>query len=149
MPENDLVLKSIDGVFSLALCLFMSFSLYVLKSHKSFTYVSPDVFSVSYKLLIINVLQDIVRVSFSAPNASQPCGAFLLCPGLRYSAPVQVSLVQEIFSKTTFRCTSLANLPVIDPIPIDLIRKTRREAHLEAQARLVHRAIGSAGFCFQ
>ena len=56
---------------------FKSVSLYVLKSHESFTYVSPDVFSRSYKLLIINALQDIVRVSFSAPNASQQCGAFL------------------------------------------------------------------------
>jgi hypothetical protein len=77
-------LKSKEGVFSLALCLFMSFPLYVLKSRESFTYVSPDVFSRSYKLLIINALQDIVRVSFSAPNASQQCGAFLfvgLSPG--------------------------------------------------------------------
>ena len=56
---------------------FMSLSLYVLKSHESFTYVSPDVFLVSSKSLIFNVLQDIVRVSFSAPNASQKCGAFL------------------------------------------------------------------------
>ncbi len=38
----------------------------VLKSRKSFTYVSPDVFLVSTKSLIINILQDIVRVSFSA-----------------------------------------------------------------------------------
>ena len=77
MPENDLVLKSIDGVFSFALCLFMSFSPYVLKSHESFTYVSPDVFSVSHKSLIVNILQEIVRVSFSAPNASHCCEAFL------------------------------------------------------------------------
>ena len=55
----------------------MSLSLYVLISHESFTYVSPDVFSVSFKSPIINTLQDIVRVSFSAPNASQSCGAFL------------------------------------------------------------------------
>ena len=55
--------------------------LYVLKSHKSFTYVSPDVFSVSSKSLSVNVLQDIVRVSFSAPSASQPCGAFLFVSG--------------------------------------------------------------------
>ena len=47
---------SSDGVFSLALCLFMSFPLYVLKSHESFTYVSPDVFLVSSKSLIFNVL---------------------------------------------------------------------------------------------
>ena len=68
---------SSKGVFSFALCLFMSFPLYVLKSRESFTYVSPDVFSVSFKSLIINTLQEIVRVSFSAPNASQQCGAFL------------------------------------------------------------------------
>ena len=40
----------------------------VLKSRKSFTYVSPDVFMVSTKSLIINILQDKVRVSFSAPR---------------------------------------------------------------------------------
>ena len=50
---------------------------YVLKSHESFTYVSPDVFLASSKSLVINALYGIVRVSFSAPNASQPCGAFL------------------------------------------------------------------------
>ena len=55
---------------------------YVLKSHESFTYVSPDVFSVSFKSRIINILQEIVRVSFSAPNASQKCGAFLFVSGL-------------------------------------------------------------------
>ena len=55
----------------------MSFSPYVLKSHESFTYVSPDVFSVYSKSLIFNALYGIVRVSFSAPNASQQCGAFL------------------------------------------------------------------------
>ena len=51
--------------------------LYALKSHESFTYVSPDVFSVSHKSLIFNILQDIVRVSFSAPNALHCYGAFL------------------------------------------------------------------------
>jgi hypothetical protein len=35
-------------------------------------------------------------------------------------------------------------MPIIDPIPRDLSRKTRQEAHLEAQARLVHRFVGSA-----
>ena len=56
---------------------YKSLSPYVLISHESFTYVSPDVFSVYYKSLIINILQDTVRVSFPAPNASQKCGAFL------------------------------------------------------------------------
>ena len=59
---------SSKGVFSFALCLFMSFPLYVLKSRERFTYVSPDVFSVSFKSLIINTLQEIVRVSLSAPR---------------------------------------------------------------------------------
>jgi hypothetical protein len=66
--------------------LSMSFDVaspYVLKSHESFTYVSPDVFSVSHKSLIVNILQEIVRVSFSAPNASQKCGAFLFVAGCR------------------------------------------------------------------
>ena len=57
------------------------FSRNALKSHESFSYVSPDVFSVSFKSLIINILQEIVRVSFSAPNASQSCGAFLFGAG--------------------------------------------------------------------
>jgi hypothetical protein len=51
---------------------------YVLKSHESFTYVSPDVFLVLYKTLIFNILQEIVRVSFSASNASQNAGRFCL-----------------------------------------------------------------------
>ena len=92
--------------------LSMSFDVaspYVLKSHESFTYVSPDVFSVSHKSLIVNILQEIVRVSFSAPNASQKCGAFLFVRWLVYRQPiVQVSLVQENFLRTTFPCTNLA-----------------------------------------
>lgn len=32
---------------------------------------------VLYKTLIFNILQEIVRAPFSAPNASQNCGAFL------------------------------------------------------------------------
>ena len=51
----------------------------VLKSHKSFTYVSPDVFSASYKSLIFNVLQDIVRVSFSALRGIRKVASFRLC----------------------------------------------------------------------
>ena len=71
-------------------CLLKSLPLYVLKSHESFTYVSLDVFLVFSKSLTINILQDIVRVSFSAPNASQQCGAFLfvgLSPGLQGALP--------------------------------------------------------------
>ena len=54
----------------------------VLKSHESFTHFTPNVFSRSYKLLIINALQEIVRVSFSAPNASQHTlrGVFVCAP---------------------------------------------------------------------
>ena len=69
--------------------LSMSFEVaspYVLKSHESFTYVSPDVFLVLYKTLIFNTLQEIVRVSFSAPNASQQCGAFLFVSRPQVSA---------------------------------------------------------------
>ena len=47
--------------------------LYVLISHESFTYVSPA----------------IVRVSFSAPNASQKCGAFLFVGRYGYGIPAQ------------------------------------------------------------
>ena len=101
--------------------------LYVLKSHESFTYVSPDVFSDSSKSLVINALYGMVRVSFSAPNASQSCGAFLLCPGLarlRCSAPVQVWLVQESIGRTTIPCTSLADLVDYRPNPGRLEHKT-------------------------
>ena len=82
---------------------------YVLKSRKSFTYFTPDVFSPPRKLLIIKCFRKIVRVSFSAPNASQSCGAFLFVRWLVYRQPiVQVTLVQGIFLRTTFPCTSLA-----------------------------------------
>ena len=73
----------------------MSFSLYVLKSHESFTYVSPDVFSIYHKSLIINILQDTVQVSFSAPNASQKCGAFLFVAGCRSMRLVQLAPVSS------------------------------------------------------
>ena len=49
----------------------------VLISHKSFTYFTPGVFSTLCNILIISGFRKIVRVSFSAPNASQQCGAFL------------------------------------------------------------------------
>jgi hypothetical protein len=98
-----------------------------LKSHESFTYVTPDVFLVLYKTLIFNILQEIVRVSFSAPNASRECGAFLLCPGLarlRCSAPVQVWLVQESIGRTAIPCTSLADLVDYPPDSGRLEQKT-------------------------
>ena len=53
----------------------------VLKSRKSFTYFTPNVFSRLCKVLIIKCFWKIVRVSFSAPNASQSCGAFLFGGG--------------------------------------------------------------------
>ena len=58
------------GVFSFALCLFMSFSLYVLKSHESFTYVSPDVFSASSKSLISMYYKKRFESRFPLQNAS-------------------------------------------------------------------------------
>ena len=95
-----------------------SLPLYVLKSHESFTYVSPNVFSASRKLRFVNVLQEIVQVSFSAPNASQQCGAFLFVCRLVCPLPiVHVSLVQEIISRTMFPCTSLADLADYPPDP--------------------------------
>ena len=62
---------------------------YVSIGHESFTYVSPDVFSVSTKSLAISILQVRVRVSFSAPNASQSCGAFLFVGAVGYGIPTQ------------------------------------------------------------
>ena len=99
---------SSDGVFSFALCLFMSFSLYVLKSHESFTYVSPVVFSVSHKSLIFNILQDIVRVSFSAPNASQQCGAFLFV--YRLVCPARLVYKSRLYKKTSAERISLVQI---------------------------------------
>ena len=61
-------LKSVDDVFMGVKWPYKSLSLNALKSLKSFTYVSPDVFSAFYNLLIINTLQERVRVSFSAQN---------------------------------------------------------------------------------
>ena len=48
-----------------------------LNRPRKFTYVSPDVVLFCVKCLTINTLQWLVRGSFSAPSASQPCGAFL------------------------------------------------------------------------
>ena len=53
---KDWCLKSTEVVLMGVKWPFKSPSLYVLKSHESFTYVSPDVFSASSKLLIINIL---------------------------------------------------------------------------------------------
>ena len=118
---------AVHGVFSLALCLFMSLSLYVLKSHESFTYVSPNVFLVSFKSLIINILQETVRVSFSAPNASQICGAFLLCLG--WFCAARLVYMSRLYRKTSAERLSLVQVPriwpIIRPIPEYLNRKPR------------------------
>jgi len=53
---------------------------YVLKSHESFTYFTPNVFSPPCNELTIRHFRKIVWVSFSAPDASQKCGAFLYVP---------------------------------------------------------------------
>ena len=103
---------------------YKSLPLYVLKSHESFTYVSPDVFSASSKSLIFNVLQETVRVSFSAPNASQKCGAFFVCGRVpvyafgptRSSQFVPARLahcdsVQADYPIRPFFCTLLRNNP--------------------------------------
>ena len=87
---------------------FKSLSLYVLKSHESFTYVSPDVFSNSFKSLIINILQDIVRVSFSAPNASQECGAFLIV--YRLVCPARLVYKSRLYKKTSAERFSLVQV---------------------------------------
>ena len=73
---KDWCLKSTEVVFMGVKWPYKSLPPYVLNSQESFTYVSPNVFSVLHKTLIFNILQEIVQVSFSAPNASQSCGAF-------------------------------------------------------------------------
>ena len=95
------------------------------KFHLCFTYVSPDVFSVSSKSLTISILQDIVRVSFSAPGASQKCGAFLfVCRLVCPLTIVHVSLVQENIGRTALPCTSLADLTDHPPDSGRLEQKT-------------------------
>ena len=104
-----------------------SLPLYVLKSHESFTYVSPDVFSVLHKIFIINVLQDIVRVSFSAPSASQQCGAFLfvnrlVCPArLMYKFGVQARLVHhgiDPVGQIYLEDPGIALIPMVDQFEV-------------------------------
>ena len=73
--------------FPLALSLSV-FSTNALYRHESFTYFTPDVFSPPRKLLIIKCFRKIVRVSFSAPNASQQCGAFLFVGRLGFRTPM-------------------------------------------------------------
>jgi hypothetical protein len=53
---KDWCLKSTEVVFMGVKWPYKSLPPYALKSHKSFSYVSPDVFSASYKLLIISAL---------------------------------------------------------------------------------------------
>ena len=108
----------------------MSFSLYVLKSHESFTYVSPDVFFASSKSLIFNALQETVRVSFSAPNASRECGAFC------YVLAWLVCAARLLYKSGLYRKASAERR---------LSRKPRPDAHFDVRARLVHRFIDSAG----
>ena len=75
--------------------------------------------------MIFSCFRKIVRVSFSAPNASQKCGAFLLCPaGLAPSPIVQVLLVQENGPRTTLLRTSLAELAGYRPGAERLEQKT-------------------------
>ncbi len=120
---------------------------YVSIGHESFTYVSPDVFLVSFKSLIINTLQEIVRVSFSAPNASQQCGAFLFLGGLICAA--RLVYKSRLYRKTSAERLSLVQVsrikPIIRPIPEDLSIKPRPETHFGAQARLVQRIFDLAG----
>ena len=126
----------------------MSFSLYVLKSHESFTYVSPDVFFASSKSLIFNALQETVRVSFSAPNASRECGAFcyvlawLVCAArLLYKS----GLYRKASAERRFHVQVSPIWSIIRLIPEGLSRKPRPDAHFDVRARLVHRFIDSAG----
>ena len=117
-----------------------------MKSHESFTYVSPDVFFVLYKTLIFNILQEIVRVSFSAPNASRECGAFLFVRWLVCAA--RLVYKSRLYRKTSAERLSLVQVsrikPIIRSIPENLSIKPRPETHFGAQARLVHHFVGSA-----
>jgi hypothetical protein len=122
---------------------FKSLSLYVLKSHESFTYVSPDVFLCSYKSLIINTLQVIVRVSFSAPNASQKCGAFLFVGPLVCAARLvyKSRLYRKASAERRFHVQVSRIWSIIRPTPENLSRKPRSDTHFGVQARLVHHGI--------
>ena len=103
--------------FPLALSLSV-FSTNALYRHESFTYFTPDVFSPPRKLLIIKCFRKIVRVSFSAPNASQQCGAFLfvgrlgfrtpMCPTLRGRGRARSGSVHRQWCLWALSCTLLS-----------------------------------------
>ena len=88
-----------------------SLSLWELKDSYFYSYFTPDYIIHSHNLLIYKHIQKSVRVSFSAPNASQQCGAFLLCPGwFSLLGPCTSLACTGNQDRTTIPCTSLADL---------------------------------------
>jgi hypothetical protein len=82
---------------------YKSLSLYVLISHESITYVSPDVFLCSYKSLIINTLQEIVRVSFSAGSFCEGLPGVLLLFATRNGETSRAGLYNDTFYGNVYR----------------------------------------------
>ena len=66
-----------------------SLSLWELKDSYFYSYFTPDYIIPSCNSLIYKYIRKSVRVSFSAPNASQQCGAFLFVATLKVPVRVQ------------------------------------------------------------
>ena len=113
------------------------------------TKVSPMFHLMSFWLLLNHWLSMHYIVWFGSRFPLQTprryAGRFCLCAGWFTDSPLYKSrLYRKTSSERRFHVQVSQNLPIIDPIPRDLSRKTRREAHFDVQARLVHRFVGSA-----
>ena len=77
-------------------------------------------------------------------NAGRFCYVLLVWP----PRPLYKSrLYRRTSAERQFHVQVSRNWPIIDPIPKDLSRKTRAEAHFDVQARLVPRFVAvRAGF---
>ena len=103
----------------------------------------------SFRFHINNSLSAYYKTQFESRFPLQTprrnAGRFCLCAGWFTDSPLYKSrLYRKTSSERRFHVQVSQNLPIIDPIPRDLSRKTRREAHFDVQARLVHRFVGSA-----
>ena len=84
------------------------------------------------------------RFPLQTPRSN--AGRFCLWVGWSAPCPLYMSrLYRKTSAERRIHVQVSRNLPVSNPIPRDLSGKTRQEAHLDAQARLVHRFIDSAG----
>ena len=86
-------------------------------------------------------------LALSAPNASQPCGAFLFVGRRVFAARLvyKSRLYRKSSTGRRFHVQVSPIWPITHPIPEDLSRKPRPDTHSGAQARLVHHNIDPAG----